>query len=174
MVGTVFAAAVSPTQEPESPSTKTEISQPTTLESKSVIEVKTITETENISFKTEETTDSNLEKGKTSIVQAGKEGKREIKYEVTYEDDVEVSRKKISETVIVKPVNKIVAVGTYEAPEVPASNCDSNYSGCVPIASDVDCASGSGDGPAYVYGPVEVLGIDIYGLDRDGDGFGCD
>jgi len=24
------------------------------------------------------------------------------------------------------------------------------YSGCVPIASDVDCAGGSGNGPAYL------------------------
>jgi len=55
------------------------------------------------------------------------------------------------------------------------SNCDSNYSGpCVPIASDVDCAGGSGNGPAYVSGPVTVVGNDIYGLDRDGNGTGCE
>jgi len=52
--------------------------------------------------------------------------------------------------------------------------CDPNYSGCVPIASDVDCAGGSGDGPAYVKGPVKVIGKDIYRLDRDGDGIGCE
>ena len=33
-------------------------------------------------------------------------------------------------------------------PEPKPSGCDPNYSGCVPIASDVDCAGGSGDGPA--------------------------
>lgn len=56
-----------------------------------------------------------------------------------------------------------------------AENCDPNYSGpCVPIASDVDCAGGSGNGPAYVVGPVYVVGIDIYGLDPDGDGVGCE
>jgi hypothetical protein len=44
----------------------------------------------------------------------------------------------------------------------------------VPIASDVDCAGGSGNGPAYVSGPVRVVGSDIYGLDRDGDGVGCE
>ena len=54
-------------------------------------------------------------------------------------------------------------------------DCDPNYSGaCVPIASDVDCASGSGNGPAYVDGPVTVEGDDIYGLDRDGNGTGCE
>ena len=62
-------------------------------------------------------------------------------------------------------------------PVVPAapSGCDPNYAGaCVPIASDVDCAGGSGNGPAYVRGPVTVVGSDIYGLDRDGDGVGCE
>ncbi|SFR44702.1 hypothetical protein SAMN04488005_2062 [Yoonia tamlensis] len=56
-----------------------------------------------------------------------------------------------------------------------AQGCDPNYTGaCVPIASDVDCAGGNGNGPAYVRGPVQVVGRDIYGLDRDGDGIGCD
>ena len=56
----------------------------------------------------------------------------------------------------------------------PTSNCDPNYSGCVPIASDVDCYGGTGNGPAYVRGPVRVIGRDIYGLDRDKDGYGCE
>jgi hypothetical protein len=56
-----------------------------------------------------------------------------------------------------------------------AAPCDSNYSGpCVPVASDVDCESGSGNGPAYVSGPVTVVGNDIYGLDKDGNGTGCE
>ena len=55
-----------------------------------------------------------------------------------------------------------------------SSGCDPNYSPCVPIASDVDCAGGSGNGPAYVRGPVRVIGRDIYGLDRDGNGLGCE
>ncbi len=54
-------------------------------------------------------------------------------------------------------------------------SCDPNYSGaCVPIASDVDCAGGSGNGPAYVAGPVTVVGNDIYDLDHDGNGTGCE
>lgn len=53
--------------------------------------------------------------------------------------------------------------------------CHPSYSGaCVPIASDVDCAGGSGNGPAYVRGPVRVIGRDVYGLDRDKDGIGCE
>lgn len=67
-------------------------------------------------------------------------------------------------------------MGPFTAPfaQESSSSCDPNYSGaCVPIASDVDCAGGSGNGPAYVSGPVYVVGRDIYGLDRDGDGVGC-
>jgi hypothetical protein len=62
------------------------------------------------------------------------------------------------------------------APAVPGTNpgCDPNYSGCVPIASDVDCAGGSGNGPAYVSGPIQVIGRDIYGLDADHDGLACE
>ena len=60
------------------------------------------------------------------------------------------------------------------AAETPTSSCDPNYAGCVPIASDVDCAGGSGDGPAYVSGPIQVIGRDIYRLDRDKDGWACE
>jgi len=56
-----------------------------------------------------------------------------------------------------------------------SSSCDPNYSGpCVPVDSDVDCAGGSGNGPSYVSGPVTVIGDDIYDLDRDGNGTGCE
>jgi len=56
----------------------------------------------------------------------------------------------------------------------PDERCDPNYSSCVPVDSDVDCAGGRGNGPSYVRGPVKVVGTDVYGLDRDGDGTGCE
>jgi len=63
-------------------------------------------------------------------------------------------------------------------PAVPAqqnSDCHPNYSGaCVPIARDVDCAGGNGNGPEYVQGPVYVIGEDVYELDREGDGVACE
>jgi hypothetical protein len=55
-----------------------------------------------------------------------------------------------------------------------AQECNPNYDPCVPVASDVDCSGGSGNGPAYVTGPVTVVGTDIYDLDRDGDGIACE
>jgi micrococcal nuclease len=59
----------------------------------------------------------------------------------------------------------------------PAGVCHPSYRGaCVPIASDVDCGRGSGNGPAYVYETdIEVIGPDVYGLDgSDNDGIGCE
>lgn len=77
-------------------------------------------------------------------------------------------------------LSRFVLIAAFAAPvggfhKAMAQSCDPNYEGqCVPVASDVDCAGGSGNGPAYVRGPVYVVGRDIYGLDRDGDGIGCD
>ena len=41
-------------------------------------------------------------------------------------------------------------------------------------SSDYDCAGGGGNGPFYVQGPFRLNGPDVYGLDRDGDGIGCE
>jgi hypothetical protein len=58
-------------------------------------------------------------------------------------------------------------------PPPPSTDCQ-GYSPCLPPGPDVDCAGGSGDGPRYVNGPVNVNGSDPYGLDSDGDGVGCE
>jgi hypothetical protein len=58
----------------------------------------------------------------------------------------------------------------------PARNCDPSYPDvCLdPNAVDYDCASGSGDGPMYVHGPIRVRPPDPFDLDREGDGWGCE
>jgi hypothetical protein len=53
------------------------------------------------------------------------------------------------------------------------AGCHASYDPCVPITSDVDCAGGSGNGPAYT-GRVRVIGPDEYDLDREGNGIGCE
>ncbi|NNE72335.1 MAG: hypothetical protein HKN26_01590 [Acidimicrobiales bacterium] len=59
-----------------------------------------------------------------------------------------------------------------EQPAVLLPQCHPNYTGCVPIAIDVDCAFRGLDGPEYV-GQVEVIGEDVYELDADGDAITC-
>jgi hypothetical protein len=61
------------------------------------------------------------------------------------------------------------------AADAATADCDPNYEGaCLkPNSADYDCEGGSGDGPDYT-GTVEVVGDDVYDLDRDGDGIACD
>lgn len=136
-----------------------------------VVTTKKVTKRTAIAFTTRTVKDPDLEKGDTEVRTKGVAGVRTITYEVTMTDGKETSRKQISSVVTKKPVTKVVAVGSKTS---GGGSCDPNYSPCVPIASDVDCAGGSGNGPAYVSGPVRVTGSDIYDLDRDGDGVACD
>lgn len=138
----------------------------------------TVTEEKDMPFGSTTVNDPNLSKGTKRVTTRGVDGVRKLIYKVTYEDGVEASRKLVRSVTARQPVTQVTTIGTYTPPPKPKpqpkpqSNCNSNYSGCVPIAYDVDCAGGSGNGPAYVSGPVQVLGYDVYGL--DGDGVGCE
>lgn len=62
------------------------------------------------------------------------------------------------------------------APDAAAKKkCHKSYKGaCLkPNAYDYDCAGGSGDGPYYT-GKVRIVGPDVFRLDTDGDGWGCE
>ena len=135
-----------------------------------VVTKRTVKQTTSIPYGTREVDDDSLAEGKTKVRVKGVNGVRTITYEITLTDGRETGRKQVSSVVTKKPVTKVVAVGTKQA----GNGCDPNYTPCVPIASDVDCAGGSGNGPAYVEGPVQVIGSDTYELDRDGDGIACD
>lgn len=59
-------------------------------------------------------------------------------------------------------------------PPEPTNDC-SGYSPCLPPGPDVDCASGSGNGPRYTGRVTVDHGFgDPFDLDRDGDGVGCE
>jgi hypothetical protein len=74
----------------------------------------------------------------------------------------------------VPPTTTTATSTTQAPPPTEGSDCHPSYTGaCVPIVSDVDCAGGSGNGPYYV-GRVTVVGPDVYDLDRDNDGVGCE
>ncbi|MET7372494.1 G5 domain-containing protein [Micromonospora arida] len=136
-----------------------------------VVQVTTVTERATIRYGERTVKDSSLAEGKRVVRTKGVNGVRTLTYEVTTTDGVRTAKKLVKSAVTKQPVTQVVAVGTKKQ---QSSKCDPNYSGCVPIASDVDCAGGSGNGPAYVSGPIRVIGDDIYDLDRDGDGIACD
>lgn len=125
--------------------------------------------------------DPQIDVGQTAVTTAGVDGTKVTTYRVTYVDGVEVSREVVGEVVTVAPVNEVTSNGTRQPAPAPvplvqpAAQCHSSYAGvCVPITSDVDCEGGGGDGPGYVRGPLQVVGPDVYKLDRDGDGIACD
>jgi len=155
-------ASAEPEATPEAEATAPPVAKP-------VAEKKIVRETQRIAFSTRTVKDSSLASGTKKVRTKGVAGQRTVTYEVTYTGGKQIAKKQVSSTVTRAAVTQVVAVGTKST-----RKCDPNYSGCVPIASDVDCAGGSGNGPAYVQGPVRVIGSDIYDLDRDGDGIACD
>lgn len=50
------------------------------------------------------------------------------------------------------------------------AGCQPSYTPCLPIVDDLDCADVQAMGAA----PVRVKGPDVYRLDADGDGLGCE
>jgi resuscitation-promoting factor RpfB len=142
------------------------------------ISYKEITEKVSIPFKKTSTESDLYNKGTTQVTTSGVNGEKIITYKVTMQSGKETNRQILKEEITKEPVAEVSTIGTYVEPapaQQVAPSCDPNYSGaCVPIASDVDCAGGSGNGPAYVSGPVYVVGTDIYKLDSDKDGVGCE
>jgi hypothetical protein len=141
--------------------------------------VKTVTkevvEFKVIPFKKRTVTDDSLDKGVKKVRTAGANGTRRLTYRVTYVNGVQTKKQLIRQEVSKEPRTQVTVVGTkVDEPERSGGGCDPNYSGCVPVASDVDCSGGSGNGPAYVQGPVRVIGSDIYRLDSDHDGIACE
>ena len=78
-----------------------------------------ITVEEEIPFVEETVKDYNLAPGLREVRQLGETGAKELTYEVYYEDNVEVRRELVAETVRREPVNRIVAVGASEIEKSP-------------------------------------------------------
>ncbi|GAB2557803.1 G5 domain-containing protein [Kribbella endophytica] len=168
------APASTPTAEPTSTPTAVPTTPLATTVVKPVTVRRLVVVTRAVAFKRVTKQDASLEVGTREVTKRGRAGVQRLTYEVTITDGVQVGKRLVRQVVTRKPVSEVTSVGTKAVVVEEESGCDSNYSGCVPIASDVDCAGGSGNGPEYVEGPVDVLGSDVYGLDADDDGVGCE
>ncbi|GAA0954273.1 G5 domain-containing protein [Virgisporangium aurantiacum] len=155
--------------ESATPSSNTEARSPAVGQPPTV-ETRTVTATESIPFEAKAVDDPSLAAGTTEVRTAGVAGVKTLTYEITLTNGVQTGKKLLAEVITTAPTTEVTAHGTKAL-----SPCDPNYTGaCVPIASDVDCAGGTGNGPAYVKGPVKVVGSDIYDLDNDNDDIGCE
>ncbi|MEU8223457.1 G5 domain-containing protein [Kribbella sp. NPDC048915] len=168
------ATTSTPAAEVQTP-TKTATEQPTNpATQKPVTTTKEVVEYKVIAFKKKTVTDDSLPKGEKKIRTKGVNGTRRLVYRVTYVDGVQTDKELVRQEVAKEPRSQVTAVGTKVDEPEQSGRCDPNYSGCVPIATDVDCSGGSGNGPEYVSGPIRVIGRDIYRLDSDNDGIACE
>lgn len=118
--------------------------------------------TESLPFTTQNKPNASMDKGETRITQQGVNGSKIVTYHVYKNNGQEVRRVATSESLTSQPVAQIVEYGTK-----PALNCNPNYSPCVPNAGyDLDCPD--------IGMRVSVVGYDVYRLDADNDGIGCE
>ncbi|MFI6821689.1 G5 domain-containing protein [Micromonospora sp. NPDC050187] len=132
------------------------------------VETKQVTETARVPYPVQIVDDPALPEGQQRVRIRGVAGVKTLTYEVIHVDGKPTDKRLLRSAVTRAPVTQVVAVGT-----ATTAACDPNYSGCVPVAEDVDCA-GRGDGPAWIAGTVKVTGSDVYRLDRNHNGVGCD
>ena len=69
-------------------------------------------ETEANKFDTKRVYDSSLEKGKTKVIESGKNGKKEVKYSLLKKNGEVISKEVVSETVVENAKTKVIRVGT--------------------------------------------------------------
>jgi uncharacterized protein YabE (DUF348 family) len=83
------------------------------------VETKTFTNTADISFKTVIKNNNNLANSIKKTIQEGKVGQKATTINVIYENGKEVSRTIVKETIVRKPVDKVISQGTL--PVLPIS-----------------------------------------------------
>ena len=90
------------------------------------VEIPFETVTKDVSQSGTDTTDK--------VLQEGENGLKEIKYKVRYEDEVEVSRTVISETIVKEPVDKIIQIST----KIVSRSSSYRASSAISLASTVE------------------------------------
>jgi len=70
--------------------------------------------------------------------------------------------------------SQLSPIQRFEAPNSGVRTCHPSYSGCLDAyAGDYDCEGKNENGPNYT-GRVQVLGPDVFYLDKDENGWACD
>ena len=90
------------------------------------VEYKTVTETEEVKFKTTTVKKSSMNAGAQKVVTQGVNGEDQVSYEVKYVNGKEESRTETERTTVKKPVNKVVNVGTKKVSSSGSSTVKSN------------------------------------------------
>ncbi|HEX2419633.1 MAG TPA: G5 domain-containing protein, partial [Micromonosporaceae bacterium] len=97
------------------------------------VEKRKATETRSVPYSRRTVQDPSMTEGTRRVRVKGVPGVKTLTYEITLVDGKQTDKRLVAEKVTKQPITEVVAVGTK-----PKRQCDPNYSGCVPIASDVD------------------------------------
>lgn len=123
------------------------------------INVKKITETEEIEYETQTEYSGDMYAGESRVSQDGVNGEKDLTYEVTYVDGKESERKLVSEKVTKEPVPQIVVEGTKQQETSEPGGGDGSGRTIVSKVKNYDC-DGSGHGwytITYSDGTVEYV-----------------
>ena len=94
-----------------------------------IVTEETLSYDKKIPYETEKKNDNTLLRGNTKTVQKGKDGNKKVELVIVRQNGKEVSSEIIKETIVEKPVNEIVMVGTKKpAPKVTTSRSNSSKS----------------------------------------------
>jgi uncharacterized protein YabE (DUF348 family) len=102
---------------------------------------KELIETEEIPYKTKYIKDSNLEKGKSRLIQDGQNGLLEKNIIITFHNGKEVSREIVSKEIVREPVDKKVKIGTKT--EITVNGENLNISDTMSLAATAYTHTGS-------------------------------
>lgn len=106
-------------------------------------------EYEKVPFKVTINEDNSLLKGKTKVEQEGKDGKKEIVYELIYEDGKLVEKNLVSERVITSPSDEIIKKGIKEEITIASKENDSKQMNVIATAYATGTITSTGTKPKW-------------------------
>ena len=122
-----------------------------------VIDTSMVTKKASIAFATVEVEDDSLPAGTRKVISEGKSGSKNIKYNIKYRDGVEIERSVSGETILSKPVDRTIAVGTGSSSSGNHSSSGGNSNGNPSSNNTGGLGGGTSGGSAIVVPPIEGL-----------------
>lgn len=113
------------------------------------VDIKEKKEYEKIPFEIIINEDDNLSKGETKIDQEGKDGEKEMIYELIYEDGKLVDKNLVSEKVVNSPTNKVIKKGIKEEIMVASRGNNSRQMSVVATAYATGTITATGTKPKW-------------------------
>ena len=113
------------------------------------IDIKEQKEYEKVPFEITINEDDSLSKGETKVDQEGKDGEKEITYELIYEDGKLVEKNLVSEKVIKNPTDKVIKKGTKEEITVASRGSNSRQMSVVATAYATGTITSTGTKPKW-------------------------